>query len=309
LGSGLLLIFLTAVISGVSTFVNFRAVQGTNVDAFITIRNGVVALMIVPFALLGSRVLRARISRRDMLRLVAIGLLGGAVPFLLFFRGLQMSASLPAANGTFPFRTLFLMAMVLGVVFLKERLSPRLALAAGALLAGNALLLSFTGPLWADGTALVFLATTLWAGEYALSKHTLRTVPSGTVALARMGFGAVFLVGYLGLSGQFSAVPALTPLDWQNLALSAILLAGFVITWYGGLRHVDLSVAASVLVLATPITWTLGILFQARAFTASDAAGVAVIVFGVVLAVGTAALRETWIALARSVRSRLRSLA
>ncbi|HII39923.1 MAG TPA: EamA family transporter, partial [Thermoplasmata archaeon] len=147
MGPGIFLVFLTVLVSGVSNFVNFKAVQGTNVDAWITMRNVVVALMLVPLALLVGREARIRLTRWDWMRLAAIGLVGGAVPFLLYFHGFQLAASSGgAASASFGYRTLFLMASVLGVVFLQERLSGRAILAAGLLLVGSALLLTLTGP-------------------------------------------------------------------------------------------------------------------------------------------------------------------
>ncbi len=303
-GPGLLLVLLTALISGVSTFVNFYAVQGTNSDAFIAARNGIVAVLLVPLAVLAGGRLRSRLSGTDWLRLAAIGLVGGAIPFLLFFRGLQMAGAGGAATASFGYRTLFLMASVLGVVVLKERFSARVALAAGVLLAGNLLLLSLTAPVWTDGTAFVLLATALWAGEYTLSKRALRDLPSGTVALGRMGFGGAFLFAYLGLTGQLTALGGFSVSQWTWMLLSAALLLAFVSTWYAGLKTVDVSTATSVLVLAFPVTYVLGIAAGRGAFTPVQAAGAVTVVFGVALAVGLGSLRDTWAYLAALVRSR-----
>ncbi len=305
LGPGTLLVLLTVLISGVSNFVNFYAVQGTSSDAFLAVRNAAVALMLVPLVLLAGRTARAKLTRADWAKLGTIGLIGGAIPFLLFFRGLQIAGTSGAATATFGFRTLFLMAAVLGVVFLHEHLSPRLALAAGVLVAGNALLLSLTAPVWTDGTAYVLAATALWAGEYTLSKHTLRSVPSGTVALARMGFGGVFLLAYVAVTGQLGSIAAFSGAQWQWVALSAVLLVGFVATWYAGLRTVDVSVATAVLTLAFPITWALGFLASKSSFGLPQAAGVVAIVLGVALAIGLGSLRDTWSAVVARVRSAL----
>ncbi len=307
-GPGILLVLLTVLISGVSNFVNFYAVQGTNSDAFIAVRNAVVALMLVPLVALAGRTVRTRLSRGDWIRLATIGLIGGAIPFLLFFRGLQMAGASGAATATFGYRTLFFMAAVLGVVFLRERLSPRLWLAAVLLLAANALLLSLTAPIWSDGTAYVLVATALWAGEYTLSKRTLRNVPSGTVALGRMGFGGLFLLGYVAATGQLGAVAALSGAQWQWLALSAALLVGFVATWYAGLKSVDLSVAAAMLVLAFPITWALGFFAGQSTFSLVQAAGVVAIVLGVALAIGLTSLRDTWATVVAWIRARMARL-
>jgi len=293
-GPGILLILLTVLISGVSNFVNFYAVQGTNSDAFIAVRNAAVAVLLLPLGLLAVRTVRTKLTRVDWAKLATIGLIGGAIPFLLFFRGLQIAGASGAATATFGYRTLFLMASILGVVFLRERLSPRLALAAVLLVAGNALLLSLTAPIWTDGTAYVLLATALWAGEYTLSKHTLRNVPSSTVGLARMGFGGAFLMGYVALTGQLGSIAAMSGAQWEWLALSVVLLVGFVATWYAGLKTVDVSVATASLTLAFPITWALGFLASRSTFGLGEAAGVVAIVLGVVLAIGLVSLRETW---------------
>ena len=292
---GIALVLLTVVISGVSNFVNVFAVKDVNIasDGFVAVRNVFVAAMLVPFAFLLARRDGRHLGWKDWLRLAAIGLLGGAIPFLLFFRGLQLA---PAAGGTatasFGYRTLFVMAAVLGVVALKERFSARLALGAGLLLAGNALLLSLGAPIWTDGTAYVLLATALWAGEYTLSKRTLRDLGSSTVALGRMGFGGIFLVGYVGLTGQFAAVAGFGPVQWEWAILSAVLLLGFVVTWYSGLKTVDLSVATALLVAAFPVTSLLAAVAGAG-LTVSQAAGIVVIALGIVVAVGLASLRDS----------------
>ena len=304
-GPGILLVFLTVLISGVSNFVNFYAVQGTSSDAFIAARNAVVAVMLLPIGLLALRGMPKGLGRRDWAQLATIGLLGGAIPFLLFFHGLQVAGAAGAATATFGYRALFVMASVFGVVFLGERLSPRFALAAGLLLGGNVLLLSLTAPVWTDGTAYVLAATALWAGEYTLSKHTLRNVPSGTVALARMGFGGVFLLGYVALTGQLGSVAGLSAPQWEWVLLSAVLLVGFVTTWYAGLKTVDLSVATAALVLAFPITWALGFLASKSDFGLPQAAGVVAIVLGAVAAIGLASLRETWETAISWIRARL----
>lgn len=306
LAPGIALVLATVVISGISNFVNFRAVQGTNVDAWIAVRNAVVALLVLPLAVgLRSRSL-GTLSRGDWLRLAVIGFVGGAVPFLLYFHGFQLALGQGgAAAASFGYRCLFLMASVLGIVFLRERLSRRFVVAAGALLAGNVLLLSLTGPVWTDGTAYVLLATAMWAGEYTISKRALNTLPSSTVALGRMGFGALFLLVFVGLSGQAPALLGFGGADWMNLFLSALLLFAFVTTWYAGLRSVDLSVASALLVLAFPITWLLGILVSRNAFTLEQGFGAAAIVLGAGLVAGLSVLRRGWGSARRWLNARL----
>ncbi|HYK93789.1 MAG TPA: DMT family transporter [Thermoplasmata archaeon] len=292
-GPGVLLVLATAVVSGFSTFLNAYAVQGTNSDAFVTVRNLAVAGMLVPAAFLATRRVRTRLRAVDWGRLVVIGVVGGAIPFLLFFRGLAMAtAEGGAATASFGYRTLFLMAGVLALVVLRERLRTRWFVAAGLLLVGNALLLALTAPVWTDGTAYVLAATALWAAEYTVSKRTLRDVDSTTVGLGRMGFGAVVLVGYLAASGQMASAAALTGPQWSWVALSAILLTAFVLSWYAGLQRIDLGIASSALVLGFPITWALTLAVRGGTLGFPQAVGAALVVLGVAVAIGYASLRR-----------------
>ena len=250
---GLLLVLATAMISGFSTFFNSYAVQGTNSDAFVTVRNLAVAVMIAPVALFVTRRSSVRLERAEVGWLALVGLIGGAIPFLLFFHGLQLAtAAGGAATASFVYRTLFLMAAVFGVVFLRERFPAKVVVGAALLVGGNLLLLALISPLWTPGTTYVLAATVLWAAGYTVSKRLLRRLPSTTVGFGRMGFGALFLLGFLGLTDQYGSVAALTGAQWAWVAISAALLAAFVLTWYAGLQRTDLVVATSVLVLGFP---------------------------------------------------------
>ncbi len=291
-GPGLALLLATVVVSGVSNFVNFRAVQGTDVDAWIAARNAVVALLLAPAVFLARIGPHPRLGRADWVRLIVIGVVGGAIPFLLYFHGFQLAAAEGgAATASLGYRCLFLMASAFAVVFLRERLPRTYLVGAGLLVAGNALLLSFTGPVWTDGTAYVLLATAMWAGEYTLSKRALRTLPSGTVALARMGVGAVALLAFAGLTGHASAFASFSVADWMTVFLSALLLLAFVSTWYAGLKTVDLSVATALLALAFPITWALSVLAAGGVSPLGPVVGAGLMALGAVLVLGRGMLR------------------
>ncbi len=296
IGPGTLLVLLTAVISGISTFVNGFAVAGTNSDAFVTVRNAAVALMLVPIVFTMTLASPSPSLRRsDWARLVTIGIIGGGIPFLLFFRGLELAAAAGGAiTASFLYRTLFLMAATLGIVVLGERFHWRVAAAAALLLGGNLILLSLSSPIWTDGSLYVLAATALWAGEYTLSKRSMGRLSSGTVALGRMGFGTIFLVGYLAATSQLASVAALSGSQWRWVAISALLLTGFVTTWYAGLRRTGLGVATSVLVLGFPVTWLLEVALLGSHATVAEIAGAAVVAVGAGVALGRASLRAAW---------------
>ncbi len=297
---GLLLVLATAIISGVSTYLNTYAVQGTNSDAFVTVRNLAVAALIAPVAVVALRRSPIHLSGIDVSWLALVGLIGGAIPFLLFFQGLQLAtAAGGAATASFVYRTLFLMAAVFAVVFLRERFPIKVVLGAVLLVGGNLLLLSIISPLWTPGTTYVLVATVLWAAEYTVSKRLLRRLPSTSVGLGRMGFGAAFLLGYLGLTSQYGSVATMTGAQWGWVAISAALLAAFVLTWYAGLQRTDLIVATSVLVLGFPVTFALGIAARGSPYTLTEAVGAGIVGAGVVLVAGW----RQWSDLASTVRS------
>lgn len=307
-GIGLLLVLATAILSGFSTFVNSYAVAGTSSDAFVTVRNALVALAIVPMAALTAAGGTKALARRDWARLAVIGLVGGAIPFLLFFHGLQLATEAKGGiSASFFYRTLFLMATVMGIALLGERLRLRTLIAAVMLLGGNVLLLSLTSPVWVDGTGYVLIATVLWTVEYTLSKWTMRDLPSGTVALGRMGFGAIFLVTYLGITGQVTEMGSFTGAQWVWVLISAALLTAFVMTWYEGLRRVELGTATSVLVLGFPVTFLLSVAVHGSRVTIDQSLGVMAIVAGAGIAIGWALARDAGSVLARLVRAGARA--
>jgi drug/metabolite transporter (DMT)-like permease len=281
---GLGLVLATAVVSGISTFVNSYAVGGTNSDGFVTVRNLAVAAMLVPMAVLSARFRPSAppLRSQDWLRLAVIGVVGGSVPFLLFFRGLELAtAAGGATTASFFYRTLFLFATAFSVVFLRERLHAGLVAGAALLLGGCYLLLSMTSVVWTDGSLYVLAATVLWAGEYTVSKRALADLPSSTVALGRMGIGGAVLAGYLTLSAQWGSVAGFSGLEWGWVAVSALLLTAFVATWYTGLARVDLGVATSVLVLGYPVTWLLAVTVRGAAIAEGPLLGVLAIVAGI----------------------------
>ncbi len=302
-GLGLGLVLATAIVSGVSTFVNSYAVAGTNSDAFVTVRNVAVAGMLVPFALVAAvrRPSGPALRRGDWARLAAIGLVGGAIPFLLFFHGLELAtAAGGATTASFLYRTLFLFATVFAWLFLRERFRWEIVLGAVLLLAGSYLLLSLKSVVWTDGSMYVLAATVLWAAEYTLSKRTLRDLPASTVGLGRMGFGALFLVAYLTVTAQWGAAAAFSSAQWEWVAISALLLTAFVATWYSGLARIDLSVATAVLVVGYPVTWLLSVGLRGEIVLGASVAGTVAVAFGVLAAIGPA----PWRGLVQRVRDR-----
>lgn len=253
LRSGVLLALATALISGVSIFVNGLAVkQLPDPAVYTTLKNGVAAMLLLGLALATVRPVTVRaLPKRSWGWLAVIGLIGGSVPFLLFFTGLAQ-ASAPSA--AFIHKTLFIWVALLAVPFLGERLGLAQLGALAVLLVGQALILTPAGVTWGVGETLIAAATLLWAVETIVAKRVLRSVPSGVVAAGRLAIGLVVLVGYLAVTGSLGAVATLSAVQWSWVLMTGVLLTGYVATWFAALQRAPASLVTAILVLGAPVT-------------------------------------------------------
>lgn len=253
---GVVLAVATALVSGVSIFVNAFAVkQLPDPAVYTTLKNGVAALILIGLAVATVRPARIRtLPARSWGWLALIGLIGGSVPFLLFFAGLAQ-ASAPSA--AFIHKTLFVWVAILAAPLLGERLGLAQLGALAVLLVGQALILAPAGVTWGTGETLIALATLLWAVETIVARRVLRTVPSAVVGASRLAFGLIVLVGYLAATGSLGSIAALTAAQWGWVLLTGILLSGYVGTWFAALQRAPASLVTAILVLGAPVTAAL----------------------------------------------------
>ncbi|MCX6744155.1 MAG: DMT family transporter [Candidatus Parcubacteria bacterium] len=261
LNKGLALVLGSALISGVSIFLNKFAVSAiSNSDVFTTVKNLAVGLVLTGLILLPiyfSKLKNLKIG--EWLKLFLIGFIGGSIPFLLFFKGLSMTN---ASSAAFIHKTLFLWVSFLAVYFLKEKLGRLQYFALALLFLGNFTMLGFKMFSLSQGELLVLGATLMWAIEFVIAKKVLASVPAEIVAWARMFFGAIILLSYLVFSGQTASLISLNSGQWFWVAISSILLLGYVFTWYKALAKLPVVVVTSVLVLASPITTCLELIYS-----------------------------------------------
>lgn len=282
MNTGYLLVLLTALVSGVSIFLNKFGVEGINPYVFTFSKNVLVVLFLIS-ALIFFRefkILR-NLRKTQWLKLVAIGFFGGSVPFLLFFKGLSLSSS---ATSSLIHKSMFVFVAVLAVFFLKERLNKTFIAAAGLLFAGNFLLLNAKAFSFNAGDLLIVFAVLLWSVETIISKHALKELPSMIVAFGRMFFGVLFIFIFLTASGNILPLASLSASQLSWIFFTATLLLLYVITWYAGLKKISASSAASILVLGSAITTTLSAVYAAS-FSWFDLAGILLISSGVFIAV------------------------
>lgn len=249
--TGIYLALGTALISGVSVILNGFAVrQFPDPATFTTLKNAVAAVILVG-ALLALGGVPRSLGTRRWLGLAVLGLIGGSVPFLLFFTGLAQ-ATAPAAAVIH--KTLFIWVALLAVVLLRERLGAWQIGALGVLLVATLMVQPPTGVSWGGGESLIALATGFWAVETIVARRLLASVPPLVAGAGRMGFGLVLLVGYLAVTGRLGVIAQLSPMHWAWVLGTGVLLAGYVATWYGALQRAPAATVAAVLTLGAPIT-------------------------------------------------------
>jgi drug/metabolite transporter (DMT)-like permease len=255
--AGIYLALGTAAISGLSVFVNgFAVKQFPDPATFTTLKNAVAAVILVG-ALLAVGGVPRTLGGRGWLGLAALGVIGGSVPFLLFFTGLA-EASAPAAAVIH--KTLFIWVALLAAVLLRERLGAWQLGALGVLLVATLLVQPPSGVSWGEGESLIALATGFWAVETIVARRVLGSVRPLVAAAGRMGFGLMVLTGYLTVTGRIGAVTQLGWTEWAWVLGTGVLLAGYVGTWYAALQRAPAAMVAAVLTVGAPITAGLQVL-------------------------------------------------
>jgi drug/metabolite transporter (DMT)-like permease len=289
--SGIAVAGMTALISGLSVFVNSYGVHSIAAPSvYTTAKNLVATVILVGGALAGRAVSRRRadsaagrfvsvnrgaesgpaapVSWRTWglsrwVGLAYVGVVGGGIAFVLFFDGLADTTATPAA---FWRDTLVLWVAILAIPLLRERLTWWNLTAIGVLVAGEIAIAGGVGHLSADrGELLVLTATVLWAVEVVVAKVLLHDMAASVLALVRMGVGALALVVYLAASGALHLLIAFDADQVGWALLTGLLLAAYVGTWMTALGRTRAIDVTSVLVGSAVVT----ALLQAAAGTAA----------------------------------------
>lgn len=281
--TGLMFIFFTAIISGFSIFINKFGVSDINSNIFTFSKNIIVAIFLFAIILfLNEFKSLTKLKTKDWLKLAIIGFVGGSIPFLLFFRGLQLTSG---ATSAFIHKTMFIYVIILAMIFLKEKLNKKVLIPAALLLIGNFLILNIN-PLnlfnLNYGSLLIFIATLFWATENIISKHVLKELTSVQVAFGRMFFGSLFILIFLFFTNELKLISTLNLPQLSWILISSIFLFLYVFTWYSGLKYVKVSTATSILLLGSPITTLLSYIFIGITLTLNEALGILFLIIGIV---------------------------
>lgn len=248
----------TAVISGISIFVNGLVVKSFPDPVALTgARNAMVGLVLLGILVATGGLAEIRaLDRRRTGGLLALAVVGGSIPFILFFSGLAEATGPGAA---FIHKTLFIWVAALGMVFLGETLGLAQIVALAALFAGVILVGPAGTPDAGRAEAMILAATLLWAVEVIVARRLLGSggVSVRLAATSRMALGALLIIGFLVVTGRVAAITAFTANQWAIVGATGLLLLGYVSTWYAALQRAPASLVTTVLVGGAIITGAL----------------------------------------------------
>jgi drug/metabolite transporter (DMT)-like permease len=249
---GIALAFCTAVVSGVSIYLNSKAVKHFgDATVYTTAKNAVAGLFLLALAIVPVRDTQPSRAPKP-LALLVVAVVGGSVPFVLFFEGL---ARAQATQASFIQKTLVVWVALLAVPLLKERFRAPHALAICLLIGGQAWLAGSVGHVaFGAGEAMILAATLLWSIEVVYVKRLLGSFPPRVLAVARMGLGTVLLLGWLLVTGRIGRLGSFDAVQWRWILLSGLLLTAYVATWYAALARAQAIDVTAVLVFGAAIT-------------------------------------------------------
>lgn len=279
MNKGIKFAFLAALISGLSIFVNKFAVDAIKPPLyFTTFKNIAVGILIFSIILTDRNVpgvstgdenkwtKLTKLTAKQIAILTSIGIIGGALPFYLFFTGL---AKIPAINAAIIQKTLTFWVTLLAIPFLKEKLNLKLILGVALLLASNFIIGGFKGFQYSTGELYVLAATLFWAVETVIAKKALNSLDPDIVTLFRMGIGSIILAIATILTTP-NLINKTTHMEISQIMwviLSILLLFMYVTTWYRALKYAPAITVTAVLVSATLVTNALTAIFVTHGWT------------------------------------------
>ena len=187
--------------------------------------------------------------RRDFAPgLIAIGFLGTAVAFLLFFEGSQRSSGIETALciQTEPTYALLLAWLALG-----QRPTPVRIAASLAIVTGIGIAIGIEQASGSLGVWLLLATPLAWQLSHLIALRGLRGVNPRLLTAARYVYGSAFLVAIWLLRGGLERFPAaeVWPQLLPTLALQGVVLSwGGTLLWYNAITRLDLPRTTSIVV-------------------------------------------------------------
>jgi drug/metabolite transporter (DMT)-like permease len=288
---GTFLVLLTALISGISIVVNKFFVVKIDPLIFTALRAFFIGIIFLAISLY-LKPASKKLNKAPWSSLFLIGIIGGGFAFWLFFTGLKLTT---AGRAAFIHKTLPVYALVLAFIFLKEKITKKQVIAMIVMLLGLFLMeITKISSEMQMGDILIIFATILWAVENTISKKVMLDKESNwVVTFSRMFFGSLILFSIIFLAGKTPMILGLTAQQIVYIIVSASFLFLYVLTWYLGLRYINLSKASMILLLAPVISLILGAVWLNETIFLCQLIGSLLILWGAYVIAKTKSERRT----------------
>ncbi len=241
---GFLYAFIAAIISGVAIF--YAKVSVTKIDPLIltTSRNFFAGLLLlIPFIYSMKKENKSKLSVKHLGKLLVISIVGGSIPFFLFFSGLKLVGPQTA---NFIQKSLFIWVGIASVLILKEKTNIFYWLAFILIFLAN-FLISPQKLSLDQGVVLIFMATILWSAENIVVKKIINDISESTLAVFRMLAGSAILFLITFSLGKTSLFLSLNPGQILMIAVGGTILSFYVYFWYKALKYISASLVTLIL--------------------------------------------------------------
>ena len=193
------------------------------------------------------------VARREAPVLVAVGALGTALAFLLFFEGAKRASAIDTAVCV---QTEPLFALIGARIFLGHALSLRRVLAVAAILAGIALALGARPLEGSLGVALLLATPLAWQSSHWIALRGLDGVNPRLLSAARYVFGALVLLPFWLVVDGAQSLPSRAELA-QLLPVvavqGALISYGGTLAWYASMKRLDLARTTAIVAPSAPL--------------------------------------------------------
>ncbi|HLL98957.1 MAG TPA: DMT family transporter [Rubrobacteraceae bacterium] len=250
---------------------------------FAATRFTLAGLLLLPLALLSGP--EGRLSRRDLLPMLGLGLVGVTLTQSVFTLGVGLTT---AANTALVYSTAPVWGMVLGFALGWEQPRASGVLGIGLCLGGVGAIvygsLDFAGTSL-HGDVLILAAAVFWGSYTVLTLSFLRRYSALAVAAYAMTLGGLAAFPLAALDQSSLDFAALDGLTWAAAAYSALCSSAFgFAAWGWGVSHVGANRVLIYQYLVTLTGVSTGILLLGEDFGVGQLVGAVVILAGVYLA-------------------------
>ena len=276
-------LLLTAFFFGTNFTAVKLVVQSVPPILFAATRFTLAGLLLLPLALLSGP--EGRLSRRDLLPMLGLGLLGVTLTQSVFTVGVGLTT---AANTALVYSTAPVWGMVLGFALGWEQPRASGVLGIGLCLGGVGAIvygsLDFAGTSLL-GDALILVAAAFWGSYTVLTLSFLQRYSALAVATYAMTLGGLAAFPLAALDQSSLDLAALDGLTWAAAAYSALCSSAFgFAAWGWGVSHVGANRVLIYQYLVTLTGVSTGILLLGEDFGVGQLVGAVVILAGVYLA-------------------------